>query len=333
MSEIAVDAGRVFISLNPAAFPTTERPRVRAISETTGRVLWTYTATGSSVLFPPAASVGAVHVVRSDALVILDAATGGVLAETPAPTEIRLEGRATPTGGLVFVPCETTSTHRNCDAIFDATSGTFLRTVERSSNWLSYNPSVLAGDLLLSLEYQRIRAFHPADGTLAWEYANPSIASLPTSLVVSKPEGFVCTTTQVVCIDTTTREATSFTLPYKSRIVAFVKGVVYSARSDNPGSASPNVLDAYDFQTGALLWSWTSTPGTFDRDVIVTDNLLFISAGGTVAVDLTTHETVWRDSIGGALALSGTGVLYVLREISSDSTSLVAYNLSALPSP
>jgi outer membrane protein assembly factor BamB len=96
---------------------------------------------------------------------------------------------------------------------------------------------------------------------------------------------------------------------------AIAKGVIYVA------NARPYRLEARSEATGELLWSWAPVrpdegprygpQGNFS-DVLVTDNLLFVSTGKRVhAIDLTTHQPVWSYWEPGNLALSANGVLYV----------------------
>lgn len=88
---------------------------------------------------------------------------------------------------------------------------------------------------------------------------------------------------------------------------AVAKGVVYA------GSNNPTSLDAIDEATGRVLWSWVPGPEdlSFHRNVVVTDNLLFVSTDRAVyAIDLETRRPVWSYPVPGMLAISGGGTLY-----------------------
>lgn len=71
-------------------------------------------------------------------------------------------------------------------------------------------------------------------------------------------------------------------------------------------------LDVHDPVSGAKLWSIKL--GRIDyRTVIVSNNLAFVSGDtDTIAIDLNSHQVVWRYSMGGSLAISNRGVLYIL---------------------
>ena len=88
------------------------------------------------------------------------------------------------------------------------------------------------------------------------------------------------------------------------------RGVVYVANQQTQS------IEARDAATGALQWSWAlpaADDDAFGDNLIVTNNLLFVSAKhNTWALDLATHQEVWRYHFGGKLALSAQGVLYIL---------------------
>lgn len=110
---------------------------------------------------------------------------------------------------------------------------------------------------------------------------------------------------------------------------AIAKGVVYA------GSQSPKSFDAINEATGQVLWSWV--PGTadteFHRNVVVTDNLVFVSTNRAVyAIDLTTHQPVWSYPVPGMIAISGSGTLYIVEGAREPTGRLIAINLR-IPMP
>ncbi len=74
-------------------------------------------------------------------------------------------------------------------------------------------------------------------------------------------------------------------------------------------------LEARSASSGALLWSWHSnatTLGELESSLVATRTHVFVSSRWTTdAIDLTTHARVWGENLGGALALSPQGVLYI----------------------
>lgn len=105
---------------------------------------------------------------------------------------------------------------------------------------------------------------------------------------------------------------------------AAAKGIVYA------GSNAPKSFDAIDEATGKILWSWVPQPPDteFHRNVVVTDNLAFVSTNLAVyAIDLTTHEAVWRYPAPGMLSISGGGTLYIVEGAREPTGRLIAIAL------
>lgn len=96
---------------------------------------------------------------------------------------------------------------------------------------------------------------------------------------------------------------------------AIANGVVYAGSgaiyANNSYSAR---FDAIDEKTGKVLWSWTppNSDTSFYRNVVVTNNMLFVSTDKNVyALDLKTHQPVWQAPYPGSLALFGQGLLAI----------------------
>ena len=105
---------------------------------------------------------------------------------------------------------------------------------------------------------------------------------------------------------------------------ATAKGIVYA------GSNAPKSFDAIDEATGQVLWSWVpqSPDLGFHRNVVVTDNLVFVSTDRAVyALDLTTHQPVWSYPTPGMLAISGGGTLYIVEGAREPTGRLIAIAL------
>jgi hypothetical protein len=80
--------------------------------------------------------------------------------------------------------------------------------------------------------------------------------------------------------------------------------------------ATDRSLQARSAITGQELWRWTTTGSTVLGDVesallVTASHAIVASSWETVAIDLQTHSLAWRDSFGGALALSANGALWV----------------------
>ena len=106
---------------------------------------------------------------------------------------------------------------------------------------------------------------------------------------------------------------------------ATAKGVIYA------GSNTPKSFDAIDEATGQVLWSWVPPPSDtrFHRNVVVTDNLAFVSTDRAVyAIDLRTREPVWSYPTPGMLAISGGGTLYIVEARREPTGRLIAIDLT-----
>ncbi|MBX3627200.1 MAG: PQQ-binding-like beta-propeller repeat protein [Rhizobacter sp.] len=102
---------------------------------------------------------------------------------------------------------------------------------------------------------------------------------------------------------------------------ALAKGVVYAGRN------APKSLDAISEATGEVLWSWagTASDSEFHRNVVVTDNLLFVSTDRAVhAIDLATHQSVWSYPSPGMISLSASGMLYIVEGAREPTGRLIA---------
>ncbi|NOT87058.1 MAG: PQQ-binding-like beta-propeller repeat protein [Lysobacter sp.] len=105
---------------------------------------------------------------------------------------------------------------------------------------------------------------------------------------------------------------------------ATAKGIVYA------GSNTPKSFDAIDEATGQVLWSWVPQPSDvrFHRNVVVTDNLVFVSTNRVVyALDLATRQPVWSYPAPGTLAISASGTLYIVEGASQSTGRLIAIAL------
>lgn len=100
------------------------------------------------------------------------------------------------------------------------------------------------------------------------------------------------------------------------------RGVIYV------GNDSGRVLEARNVGDGAVLWTWPLASvgeDAFGGDLIVTNNLLFVaSEKHTYALDLSSQQLAWTYRLGGTLALSRNGVLYIRSTPGADA-GIVSY--------
>jgi PQQ-like domain len=125
----------------------------------------------------------------------------------------------------------------------------------------------------------------------------------------------------LVDFNTSTSTVTwSSTGPYGGN-PGYAGGVIYATNK------TPMRLEAHAEADGALQWSWsppTSAETSYVGDVLVTNNLVFLSTNTTIyAIDITTHKSVWSIPTSGFLALSENGVLYVVESVNSATTGKI----------
>lgn len=106
---------------------------------------------------------------------------------------------------------------------------------------------------------------------------------------------------------------------------AYAKGVIYATRN------GPERLDAISEVDGTILWSWVP-PGTdtgFRRNIIVTNNLVFVSTDTNLyAIDLITHQKVWSIANPGLIAISPDFKMYITTGNGKSDGKLVAIKLN-----
>jgi outer membrane protein assembly factor BamB len=79
-------------------------------------------------------------------------------------------------------------------------------------------------------------------------------------------------------------------------------------------NSMPLVLESRRESDGKVLWSWQPPVGEYEfvSNVVATNNLVFVSTEvATYAIDRSTHQTRWRFSASGSLAISINGILYI----------------------
>ncbi len=312
----AIDNGRAFYVRNGA----NGRAELVAVSEDTGELAWKADMGGLHQVNPPAAANGRVYL--------------------------------TSTGhGDSFL------------WVFDQVSGKQLRKETLSSQWPSYSaPTLFGADVYTINGYTGgISRYGDAEGAFKWHgigvayegwspstdgrfvyaYSTPDnilnvLDAADGSLAYSIGERYPFSTyfisRPVVLTDTQQAlvgggSLTAFDLKTRTRswIVnagsigtpAYGNGTIYAL------GANGRALEARSPATGDLLWEVALGDGLATH-VIVTRNLAFVGSDtSTQVIDLGTKKVVWSYPLGGSMAISARGVLYVLTQ----SGALAAINL------
>ena len=155
-----------------------------------------------------------------------------------------------------------------------------------------------------------LRVFNNADGQLAYSIGEPypySTYFVASPVVLTDMRQAVVGGANLMAFDLNGRKRAWILDSGTSGAPAYGNGTIYAL------GANGRSLEAREPATGKLLWT-VSLPerGTY-ANVIVTRNLAFVSSEtSTEAIDLGAQKLVWTYPMGGSLAISARGVLYVL---------------------
>lgn len=318
VSAVTISGGRVFVA-NGGGWINGTQHLLYALGERDGQPVWSHNfanLTYASVN-PPAVSNGKVYLSagsqESTAMFAFDAASGTQLFRTPMTSQ--WESYLAPTIFDATVYTDGGS-YRGMYA-FDKTSGAqvfYANTLGQYDGWTpavdANNAYAYVGGILYTLDRRTgARLGQVTDPTYQWSgYTNAGAPVLGAAGSVTVVNAGNTSTNAIVNYNTAAQTA-RWSIP--------------GAYAGNPGyqggtlfavNNKPFQLEARSEADGALLWSWAPAAADtrFVNDVVVTNNLVFVStAAATYAIDRTSHTIAWRYPAGGALALSANGVLYI----------------------
>lgn len=309
MNSMATGAGKVFVSSHGQVLGS---DRVHALNATDGGQAWSRPTGTTMGVSGPAFAGGRVYVstysaADSSRLWSLDAADGGVHFArsfwdglvSAAPL---VDGDAVYTGSLsgALYRLNAATGEPVWRVTFSPTAG-YVPTVD-AGRVLAFGPLTSSGPLRLIVR-------RASDGGDAGGTDLTSYPVVPP--VVGGAGNVIMTTASALASIPLQGGAPSWNRTGFFPFMAVVGGgVVYAV--DN------RVLGAYRESDGTRLWTWSPLRGAEPwGPMVLTDNLLFASTGfaaspnSTYAVDLATGKQVWHHPVGGFLALSADGVLYI----------------------
>lgn len=243
--------------------------------------------------------------------------------------------------GMVLVSpgCITSSEAAVPVTAFDAATGQALWTSSAQGGGVSATLALDGSDLYYIVPRgtgaPSLTALSQTNGAAQWQTTLADTAVLGSQYATPALDGMggailVADTSSGVTVDrydlTSGQQAWTITIQSQSPIAPGVQGLavgngmVYVAYG--PGIVVPGnsaTVAALNVADGSTAWSWSPPASDYSsiRDVIATNNLLFVSTGTAVyAVDLTTHNVVWTLSVpGGAMAISPSGILYIVTSV------------------
>jgi hypothetical protein len=316
LSTLTVSGGQIYVDSGSILY---------ALKEFDNSTLWShdfsnivYAGTIGAALNPPALSGANVYVTTSAQTATymfgLTASSGTVLFQTPFSAQWEHYLAPTVRGGIVY----TDGGEYGGMYAFDGTSGVqdFFANEAQYDYWTpavdaNYAYAYTGGTLNWVNNTTGASVGSIADPT--WQWAGYSMHGAPVlgaansviAINVGNPNA-----NSLIDFSTSTKTVSwSAAGPYAGN-PAYASGKIYAINK------APIRLEARSEADGTLQWSWsppTSSETGFVGDVLVTNNLVFLSTNTTVyAIDTTTHQGVWSAPTSGYLALSENGVLYIV---------------------
>ncbi|TFW32031.1 outer membrane protein assembly factor BamB family protein [Massilia horti] len=326
LSTIATGAGRLYVT-NGTSFGPSD-PSITAYSEADGAKLWSYSFQDLTYpsTNPPAYANGRVFASagsqQSTAMFGFDAATGTRLFKTQMSSQWEHYLAPTVFNENVYTDGGTYGGLYSFSAATGAQNYFF-----RLDQYDGWTPA-FDNQNMYTYMAGRLRVQEPLTGTVQATIADPlytwngyNVGGAPVvgsgGIVyagnLSNPEnGIVAFDT----INNSVRWSAKGIFPGNP---AYADGYLFAANN------TTKQLEVRRESDGGIEWSWAAPASdpTFDSDVLLTKNLVFVSTTTTTyAIDRTTHAKVWSYQAAGKLALSANGILYI-----KGPSKIVAINL------
>jgi len=328
LSAPAVDNGRVFT----VAGATDGNSELAATSEASGDVLWRYEFGTQANASPPATANGKVFVTSGTPtgrfLWIFDQASGQLTSKTALPLPWTSSYAPTVVGDMVYL--QSAGLHGLGGLLkLNAATG---QVAWNNTSWTQsdgWTPSVdgryayaYIGNQLNALDIDNNGgSFQVLDQGIAW---STSPVRTPT---LSGGMGFVIQDQRLVAFDLQARTRAWVAEGARQGQAVVAQDTVYSFGAAGEVEARAAATGLLQWKSPALALVPAPEGSGFDTayaHMVATANLVFVSsATATLALDLATHQVVWNYPLGGELAISERGVLY----IASPGGKLAAVNL------
>lgn len=313
----AIDNGRAFFVRAIAG----GHSELVAISEDTGEKAWSVDLGTLYQVNPPAAANGRVYLTstgHSDTFLwVFDQAKGTQLTKQAMISQ--WPSYSAPT--LLGTDLYTVSGYAGGISRYSDAQGKFLWNGPGTA-YEGWSPSTDGRFVYAySVPDNKLRVLDVADGRSAYTIGDPypySTYFFASAVVLTDTGQAIVGAGNLMAFDLA-NHTRSWTLNTEtSGTPAYGNGTIYAV------GANGRSLEARAPATGSLLWTAPLPEGAPFSNVIVTRNLAFASSDATtVAIDLNTQKVVWTYPMGGSLAISARGVLYVL----SKTDALAAVNL------
>ncbi|MDH0864915.1 PQQ-binding-like beta-propeller repeat protein [Mitsuaria sp. GD03876] len=231
-----------------------------------------------------------------DTLYLTDAITGEVAAVNPGDLQTRWTAKADPSPSRVL-PVHGQFGATVADGVVYTHSSTTFRAFRATDGGQLLDVTADGGQsLALKLYESQTPVIADANTVLAMDrprYVQESASANAGVQALARADGSVRWTVRA---------------PFRGLPVT-ANGVVYLANQGN------KAIEARSLADGSVLWSWPmdAADRVWQQTMVLTDTHLFVSTDRqTVAIDLATHQAVWRYSLGGWLGMSQRGTLLIV---------------------
>ena len=306
LNPVTAGQGQVFVTTN--AYFGIEQ--AKSLDARTGNELWSRDFGSIHSVNPPAYANGTVYLQtgghEDSFLYALDAASGSVQSSTAYLNQWSRYFAPVIVGSSVYVA----GGYYGGMYAFN-TTGLSQRWFATLNQYDQFTPAVKDG-----LVYAYTGSYQPkltvadaATGAIAFEIADPGFVwdgwSMNTAPTLGGASNVLATNDGRLISFNLISRSIGYTLSGNFRGQPTVaNGVVYVANNAQ--------VDARNESDGSLQWSWAPPEGQPTGPMIATKSLLLVSTlANTYAVDLASHAQVWSYPVGGSLALSAQGMLFI----------------------
>jgi outer membrane protein assembly factor BamB len=331
-STITTGGGRFYVSSGPSWIAINSRHELFAYKEDDGSQVWSHSFADLAFAStnPPAFSNGKVYMAagsqQSTAMFAFDAGTGAQIFTSPMASQWENYLAPTILNNVVY----SDGGRYGGMYAFDTATGLQKFTNFQLGQYDKWTPAV---DASFSYTYVggSLKIVDIQTGLLVASIADPNhswngittwgapVIGAAGSVFAGNLSSSIFANAIVINFDTVNKTVRWSAVGAYSGNPAYAGGTLFVPNN------KPFALEAHAESDGATLWSWTppSESTQFVSDVLITNNLLFVSTDtNTYAIDRTTHASVWKYPASGALSLSANGILYI-----KGTTSIVAINL------